>query len=58
MDACFLPGSSGMFVAAAGTWAVCLWSQTPASDWSLKHTWTFKEASSSFNDNNNNTFYL
>ncbi|XP_017280375.1 partner and localizer of BRCA2 [Kryptolebias marmoratus] len=44
VDACCLPGSSGgLFVAAAGKWAVCLWSQTSASDWSLKHTWTFRE---------------
>ncbi|XP_047431742.1 partner and localizer of BRCA2 [Mugil cephalus] len=44
VDACCLPGSSGgLCVAAAGKWAVCLWSQTPASDWSLTHTWTFNE---------------
>ncbi|XP_022076394.2 partner and localizer of BRCA2 [Acanthochromis polyacanthus] len=44
VDACCLPGSSGrLSVAAAGKWAVCLWSQTSASDWSLVHTWTFNE---------------
>ncbi|XP_037546313.1 partner and localizer of BRCA2 [Nematolebias whitei] len=44
VDACCLPGSSGgSFVAAAGKWAVCLWGQTSASDWSFKHTWTFRE---------------
>ncbi|XP_023122552.2 partner and localizer of BRCA2 [Amphiprion ocellaris] len=44
VDACCLPGSSGrLCVAAAGKWAVCLWSQTSASDWSLVHTWTFNE---------------
>ncbi|XP_060939301.1 partner and localizer of BRCA2 [Limanda limanda] len=42
VDTCCLPGpSGGLCVAAAGKWAVCLWSQTPASDWSLTHTWTF-----------------
>ncbi|XP_070769040.1 partner and localizer of BRCA2 [Enoplosus armatus] len=44
VDACCLPGSSGgLCVAAAGKWAVCLWSQTSASDWSLTHTWAFSE---------------
>ncbi|XP_069545755.1 partner and localizer of BRCA2 isoform X1 [Brachyistius frenatus] len=44
VDACCVPGSAGgLCVAAAGTWAVCLWSQTSASDWSLIHTWTFDE---------------
>ncbi|KAM9363749.1 uncharacterized protein palb2 [Symphorus nematophorus] len=44
VDACCLLGSSGgLFVAAAGKWAVCLWSQTSASDWSLIHTWAFNE---------------
>ncbi|KAM7419646.1 hypothetical protein PAMA_016641 [Pampus argenteus] len=44
VDACCLLGSSGsLCVAAAGKWAVCLWSQTSASDWSLTHTWTFNE---------------
>ncbi|XP_044045512.1 partner and localizer of BRCA2 [Siniperca chuatsi] len=44
VDACCLPGSSGgLCVAAAGKWAVCLWSQTSASDWSLTHTWAFNE---------------
>ncbi|XP_067441325.1 partner and localizer of BRCA2 isoform X2 [Thunnus thynnus] len=44
VDACCLLGSSGsLFVAAAGKWAVCLWSQTSASEWCLTHTWTFNE---------------
>ncbi|XP_070838332.1 partner and localizer of BRCA2 [Chaetodon trifascialis] len=44
VDACCLSGSSGVLcVAAAGKWAVCLWSQTAASDWSLTHTWAFNE---------------
>ncbi|KAK5926123.1 hypothetical protein CgunFtcFv8_021718 [Champsocephalus gunnari] len=44
VDACLLRGSSGgLCVAAAGKWAVCLWSQTAASDWSLTHTWAFNE---------------
>ncbi|XP_035492658.2 partner and localizer of BRCA2 [Scophthalmus maximus] len=44
VDACCLPGpSGGLCVAAAGKWAVCLWSQTPPSDWSLAHTWTFND---------------
>ncbi|XP_029291343.1 partner and localizer of BRCA2 isoform X2 [Cottoperca gobio] len=44
VDACCLAGSSGgLCVAAAGKWAVCLWSQTSASDWSLTHTWAFNE---------------
>ncbi|XP_076585649.1 uncharacterized protein palb2 [Chaetodon auriga] len=44
VDACCLPGSTGVLcVAAAGKWAVCLWSQTSASDWSLTHTWAFNE---------------
>ncbi|XP_061590217.1 partner and localizer of BRCA2 [Cololabis saira] len=44
VDVCCLLGSSGsLCVAAAGKWAVCLWSQTSASDWSLTHTWTFHE---------------
>ncbi|XP_021163598.2 partner and localizer of BRCA2 isoform X2 [Fundulus heteroclitus] len=44
VDACCLPGPpGGLRVAAAGKWAVCLWSWTPESDWSLKHTWTFSE---------------
>ncbi|KAI3353399.1 hypothetical protein L3Q82_019935, partial [Scortum barcoo] len=44
VDACCLLGSSGgLCVAAAGKWAVCLWSQTSASDWSLIHTWAFNE---------------
>ncbi|XP_039651055.1 partner and localizer of BRCA2 isoform X2 [Perca fluviatilis] len=44
VDACCLPGSSGhVCVVAAGKWAVCLWSQTSASDWSLTHTWAFNE---------------
>lgn len=46
MDACCLPGpSGGLCVAAAGKWAVCLWSQTTASDWSISHTWSFSEVS-------------
>ncbi|XP_056223714.1 partner and localizer of BRCA2 [Seriola aureovittata] len=44
VDTCCLPGpSGGLYVAAAGKWAVCLWSQTSASDWSLIHTWTFND---------------
>ncbi|KAK5607329.1 hypothetical protein CRENBAI_001013 [Crenichthys baileyi] len=44
VDACCVSGpSGGLCVAAAGKWAVCLWSQTSESDWSLKHTWTFSE---------------
>ncbi|XP_034748762.1 partner and localizer of BRCA2 [Etheostoma cragini] len=44
VDAYCLPGSSGhLCVVAAGKWAVCLWSQTSASDWSLTHTWAFNE---------------
>ncbi|XP_036950985.1 partner and localizer of BRCA2 isoform X3 [Acanthopagrus latus] len=44
VDACCLLGSSGgLCVAAAGKWAVCLWSQTSASKWSLIHTWAFSE---------------
>ncbi|TNN23529.1 Partner and localizer of BRCA2 [Liparis tanakae] len=42
VDACCLRGSSGaLCVAAAGAWAVCLWTQTPAADWTLTHTWAF-----------------
>ncbi|RVE75965.1 hypothetical protein OJAV_G00004010 [Oryzias javanicus] len=40
---CFLRASGDVCVAAAGKWAVCLWSQTSASDWILIHTWTFSE---------------
>ncbi|XP_047222781.1 partner and localizer of BRCA2 isoform X2 [Girardinichthys multiradiatus] len=44
VDVCCVSGPSGsLCVAAAGKWAVCLWSQTSESDWSLKHTWTFSE---------------
>ncbi|TMS23662.1 Partner and localizer of BRCA2 [Larimichthys crocea] len=44
VDACCLPGlSGGLCIAAAGKWAVCLWSQTSASDWNLRHTWAFNE---------------
>ncbi|TWW58907.1 partner and localizer of BRCA2 [Takifugu flavidus] len=44
VDACCLPGSLGhLHVAAAGKWAVCLWTQTSDSDWSLVHTWSFNE---------------
>ncbi|GLD68276.1 partner and localizer of BRCA2 [Lates japonicus] len=44
VDACCLSGPSGsLCVAAAGKWAVCLWSQTSESDWSLTHTWTFND---------------
>uniref|UniRef100_UPI0037E93D76 partner and localizer of BRCA2 n=1 Tax=Semicossyphus pulcher TaxID=241346 RepID=UPI0037E93D76 len=44
VDACCLTlPSGGLCVAAAGKWAVCLWTQTAASDWSLTHTWAFKE---------------
>ena len=45
MDVCCLSGPGGLCVAAAGKWAVCLWSQTSSSDWSLTHTWTFSEVS-------------
>nr|XP_043883279.1 partner and localizer of BRCA2 isoform X1 [Solea senegalensis] len=44
VDTCCLLGPSGeLCVAAAGKWAVCVWSQTPASDWTLIHTWTFND---------------
>ncbi|KAF7663430.1 hypothetical protein LDENG_00209700 [Lucifuga dentata] len=44
VDACCLPESSGgLSVAVAGKWAVCVWSQTSTSKWSLIHTWTFNE---------------
>ncbi|XP_034542920.1 partner and localizer of BRCA2 isoform X2 [Notolabrus celidotus] len=44
VDACCLTEpSGGLCVAAAGKWAVCLWSLTAASDWSLTHTWAFNE---------------
>ncbi|XP_014196779.1 partner and localizer of BRCA2 isoform X2 [Haplochromis burtoni] len=44
VDACCFPGSSDtLCVAAAGKWAVCLWSQASASEWKLIHTWTFSE---------------
>lgn len=44
VDACCLTLPSGdLCVAAAGKWAVCLWSQRAASDWSLTHTWAFNE---------------
>ncbi|XP_074541843.1 uncharacterized protein palb2 [Halichoeres trimaculatus] len=44
VDACCLTmPSGGLCVAAAGKWAVCLWSQTAACDWSLTHTWAFNE---------------
>lgn len=46
VDVCCLPGSPGSLnVAAAGKWAVCLWTQASDSDWSLVHTWSFKEVS-------------
>lgn len=46
VDACCLSGSLGhLHVAAAGKWAVCLWTQTSDSDWSLVHTWSFNEVS-------------
>lgn len=46
MDSCCLSGPSGdLCVAAAGKWAVCVWSHTSASDWSLIHTWTFNDVS-------------
>ncbi|XP_034385287.1 partner and localizer of BRCA2 isoform X4 [Cyclopterus lumpus] len=42
VDACCLRGSSGaLCVAAAGSWAVCLWTWTSAADWTLTHTWAF-----------------
>ncbi|XP_027872089.1 partner and localizer of BRCA2 [Xiphophorus couchianus] len=40
---CVSDPSAGVCVAAAGKWAVCLWSQTSECNWSLKHTWTFSE---------------
>ncbi|XP_054912382.1 partner and localizer of BRCA2 [Poeciliopsis prolifica] len=40
---CVSDPSAGVCVAAAGKWAVCLWSHTSESNWSLKHTWTFSE---------------
>lgn len=44
VDACCLTRLSGdLCIAAAGKWAVCLWSQTSAYDWSLTHTWAFNE---------------
>lgn len=44
VDACCLQSSLGsLCVAAAGKWAVCLWTRTSTSDWSLTHTWTFNE---------------
>ncbi|XP_029007368.1 partner and localizer of BRCA2 [Betta splendens] len=44
VDACCLPRHSGGFcVAAAGKWAVCLWIQISASNWSFIHTWTFEK---------------
>lgn len=46
VDFCCLSGSSGgLCVAAAGKWAVCLWGQTSASDWTLLHTWSFSQVS-------------
>nr|XP_020478446.1 partner and localizer of BRCA2 [Monopterus albus] len=44
VDACCLAGhSGGLYVAAAGKWAVCLWSQVSANDWSLIHSWSFNK---------------
>lgn len=45
MDVCCVASCSGSaWVAAAGTWAVCLWrSQGRPSNWSLFHTWSFEE---------------
>ncbi|CAJ1054029.1 partner and localizer of BRCA2 isoform X3 [Xyrichtys novacula] len=44
VDACVLTRpSGGLCVAAAGEWAVCLWSLTAARDWTLTHTWAFNE---------------
>ncbi|KAM3624548.1 uncharacterized protein V6R79_024855 [Siganus canaliculatus] len=44
VDVCCLPGpSGGVYLLAAGKWAVCVWSQTEASDWTLDHTWSFTE---------------
>ncbi|XP_026158451.1 partner and localizer of BRCA2 [Mastacembelus armatus] len=44
VDACCLTGHAGdLCVAAAGKWAVCLWSQISANNWSLTHTWTFNK---------------
>uniref|UniRef100_A0A8C5D5V0 Partner and localiser of BRCA2 WD40 domain-containing protein n=1 Tax=Gouania willdenowi TaxID=441366 RepID=A0A8C5D5V0_GOUWI len=44
VDACYVLDSCGsLCVAAAGKWAVCLWSQNSASEWSLIHTWNFDE---------------
>jgi len=46
VDACCLRGSSGaLCVAAAGAWAVCLWTQTSAADWTPTHTWAFDKVS-------------
>ncbi|XP_029996415.1 uncharacterized protein palb2 [Sphaeramia orbicularis] len=44
VDMCsFLVSSGTLCVAAAGKWAVCVWTQTSASGWDLTHTWTFNE---------------
>ncbi|XP_061686865.1 partner and localizer of BRCA2 [Syngnathoides biaculeatus] len=45
VDACCLLDSGGyLCVAAAGKWAVCLWSRaSSSSDWTLRHTWPFTE---------------
>ncbi|KAK2817319.1 hypothetical protein Q5P01_025510 [Channa striata] len=44
VDACCLTGTSGgLFLAAAGKWAVCLWGQSSTFEWSLIHSWTFDE---------------
>ncbi|XP_061840162.1 partner and localizer of BRCA2 [Nerophis lumbriciformis] len=46
VDACCLLDSDGQLcVAAAGKWAVCLWSREASSSyaWTLRHTWTFSE---------------
>ncbi|XP_056136407.1 uncharacterized protein palb2 [Lampris incognitus] len=44
VDACCFSGpSGGLWVAAAGKWAVCVWDLTSTSEWSLIHTWTFNE---------------
>ncbi|XP_061536669.1 partner and localizer of BRCA2 isoform X1 [Phycodurus eques] len=41
---CLLDSGSHLCIAAAGKWAVCLWSRASSlSDWTLRHTWPFTE---------------
>nr|XP_057943941.1 partner and localizer of BRCA2 [Doryrhamphus excisus] len=41
---CLLDTDGGLCVAAAGKWAVCLWSRDTLSHaWTPRHTWTFTE---------------